>query len=227
MNKFQWDLCFVADLESAGSTDLLYFVQEAVKGGTSVVQLRAKNLSTRKHLDLSLRISKYLRSQNIPLIINDRTDIAFSCDSQGVHLGQDDLPLPYARKILGKDKLIGVSVNNVQEAFEAESQGADYLGVGPIFSTPSKKDARSPLGLEGFQSIRKSTMLPLLAIGGINIQNAEEIIAKGADGVAVISALMSSPDVCVSAQELRTIIQKARQKSPPGQSSKSFIWFAI
>ncbi|MBS3819451.1 thiamine phosphate synthase [bacterium] len=212
MNTFQWDLCFVADLESAGSTDLLYFIQEAVEGGVTLVQLRAKNLSARKFLHLSLRVSRYLRSKNIPLVVNDRTDIAFSCESQGVHLGQDDLPLPYARKILGKNKWVGISVNTVQEALDAESQGADYLGVGPIFSTPSKKDARSALGLEGFQSIRKSTGLPILAIGGIHIQNAGEIIAQGADGVAVISALMSSSDVRTSAQQLRQIIKKARSQ---------------
>lgn len=214
--NIQWDLCFVADLRSAGSKDLLSFVQDAVEGGATLVQLRAKNLSTRKHLALALHVSQYLRSQNIPLIINDRTDIAFSCDAQGVHLGQEDLSPLYARKILGKDKLVGVSVNTIEEAVEGESQGADYLGVGPLFSTPSKKDARSVLGLGGFRSIRKSTDLPLLAIGGINSQNAKEVIAAGADGVAVISALMASPDVRLSAQELRTIIQKARQKPLPG-----------
>jgi thiamine-phosphate pyrophosphorylase len=165
-------------------------------------------LSTKEFLRISLEASKFLKRENIPLIINDRIDIALACQVTGVHLGQEDLPLFFARKILGKRKLIGISVNTEEEAFEAEKAGAFYLGVGPIFATPSKKDLKPLLGINGLQRIREKVKIPILAIGGINKKNAREVIKAGADGVAVISAIMGAEDIRKATRELIEAISK-------------------
>jgi thiamine-phosphate pyrophosphorylase len=195
MKNIDWRLCFIADAEAAGERNLVSIIQEAVEGGTTLVQLRGKKLSTRRFLNLALEASEYLRSRNIPIIINDRIDVALSCKADGVHLGQEDLPLPFARQILGKQFLIGISVNTVEEAEEAEANGASYIGVGPIYYTPSKEELRTILHVEGLQAIREKVKIPILAIGGIQTENARDVISAGADGIAVISALMGSDDI--------------------------------
>jgi len=205
----------VADAESAGERNILALIQEAVRGGATMIQLRAKTLSLREFLRISLEASKLFKRENIPLIINDRIDIALACQATGVHLGQEDFPLSFARKILGKKKLIGISVNTEEEALEAEKKGADYLGVGPIFPTPSKKDLKQLLGLDGLRRIREKIKIPILAIGGINAKNAREVIKAGADGIAVISAIMGAEDIRRATRELREAI---------GEKNKKEIW---
>jgi thiamine-phosphate pyrophosphorylase len=209
IKKFDWTLCLVADAEIVGEKDICSAITEAVDGGVTLVQLRAKKLKTRELLDTSSKVVEILRVKNIPLIINDRIDIALSCEADGVHLGQHDLPLPIARKILGRNRVIGISVNTVKEAIEAEKQGADYLGVGPIFFTQTKKDLKPLLGLKGFRSIRKRVNLPVLAIGGINAENARELIEAGADGVAVVSAILTAEDIRQATRELKEAIEHA------------------
>jgi len=206
MKNIDWKLCLVADAEVVGEKNIIPVLLEALEGGVTVVQLRGKKLNTRKFLKISLNVVDILKEKNIPLIINDRVDIALSCDADGVHLGQDDLSPFFARKILGKNKLIGVSVNTLNEAIEAVKEGADYLGVGPIFFTQTKKDLRPPLGLEGLRSIRKKVKVPILAIGGINSNNVGEIIKAGADGVAVVSAILSAKNILKATLELRKAI---------------------
>jgi thiamine-phosphate pyrophosphorylase len=206
--KINWKLCLVADAEAAGERNILTLIQEAIEGGVTLVQLRAKKLSIRKFLEISIEASKLLKREDIPLIINDRIDIALACQSVGVHLGQEDLPLSFAQKILGKKKLIGISVNTEEEALEAEKAGADYLGVGPIFPTLSKTDLKPLLGLDGLRRIREKIEIPILAIGGINKKNAREVIKAGADGVAVISAIMGAEDIRKATRELREAISK-------------------
>jgi thiamine-phosphate pyrophosphorylase len=193
-SRTDWRLCFVADSEAALKKDILELIEQAAAGGATIIQLRGKTWPDREFLDLALRVARLLAPKRIPLIINDRVDIALAARAAGVHLGQDDLPLALARKILGPQRLIGISVSTPEEARAAEREGADYLGVGSIFSTLSKKDTGAPLGLEGLRQIRRIVSLPLLAIGGINAANAPDIIRAGADGVAVISAITSARD---------------------------------
>ncbi len=189
-----WRLCFVADSEAAAETDILTLIRKAVRGGATLVQLRGKAWTDRQFLSVAGRALKLLRPAGIPLIINDRADIARAAGAAGVHLGQTDLPAAAAREILGRHAIIGVSAVTSRDAREAGAAGADYLGVGPVFLTRSKDDAGVPLGLGGMQRIRRATKLPVLAIGGIDAENAAAVVGAGADGVAVISAITAAAD---------------------------------
>lgn len=210
MKPIDWTLCLVADVEAARGKKILPLIEEAVSAGVTIVQLRGKKLKTREFLDLALETSELLKAENIPLFINDRIDIALSCGASGVHLGLEDLPLTFARKIMGPDKLIGISVNTVGEAVEAESKGADYLGVGPIFFTQSKKYLRPLLGLGGLKDIRTKVKIPILAIGGINAKNAEDVMACGPDGIAVISAILEAEDIGKTTKDLVKAVTKKK-----------------
>ncbi len=207
MKPIDWRLCLIADAEAAGERNLVSLIREAVEAGTTLVQLRGKKLSTRRFLDIALETSLCLESRNIPLIINDRIDVALACGAEGVHLGQEDLPLPFARTILGKSKLVGISVNTIKEAEEAEAGGASYIGVGPVFYTSSKDELRTILHLEGLRAIREKVNIPILAIGGIHARNARDVISAGADGIAVISALMASEYIAESTRQLLEAIE--------------------
>jgi thiamine-phosphate pyrophosphorylase len=199
-------LCLIADAEASASKEILPLVRQAVSGGVDLVQLRGKSWSGRQFLENGLILSRFLRSIKIPLIINDRVDIALACGADGVHLGQDDLPLQHARKLLGKNKIIGISVSTADEAIEAEKNGADYVGLGPIFPTPSKETPLSPLGIEGLRLVRGTIRIPILAIGGISAHNARGLLEAGADGIAVISAILGAPDIRAATQELRKVL---------------------
>ncbi len=209
MKISNWKLCFIADAEAAGGRDLGSLTKEAVEAEVPIVQLRAKKLESGAFLNLAFRLHELLRPRSIPLIINDRIDIALACNAEGVHLGQKDIPLDYARKILGNDKIIGISVNTVKEAQVAEKGGATYLGVGPIFYTDSKENLDTLLGVEGLKKIRAITDLPLLAIGGVSAQNARDLLRAGADGIAVISAILGSPDIKKATLSLLNILENA------------------
>lgn len=186
-------------------------VRAAVRGGVTCVQLREKACSTREFIAEALAVRDFLKSRGIPLIINDRVDIALAVGADGVHLGQGDMPLSMARSILGKSKIIGISAESLRDAVEAESAGADYLGVSPIFATPTKTDTAAPLGLEGLRAIRREVKLPLVAIGGLNASNAAAVIAGGADGVAVVSTIVAAEDPERAARELARHIAQARR----------------
>jgi thiamine-phosphate pyrophosphorylase len=206
-----WKLCLIADSQSYKTKNLPDAVEEAAKHGVTLVQLRGKDLAVKDFLFLASEIHEILGPKGIPFIINDRIDVALACDSDGVHLGQEDLPLPYARKILGNSKLIGISVNSIEEAIEAEKNSADYIGVGPIFFTSSKKELGQILGIAGLKTIRKKVNIPILAIGGINSQNAAETIPAGADGIAVISAILGADDIGKATKELLDSIRRAHK----------------
>jgi thiamine-phosphate pyrophosphorylase len=207
MKSVDWRLCLVADVEAAGNRNLSFIIRAAVEAGTTLVQLRGKKLGIRQFLNLALEVSEYLKSRNIPLIINDRVDIALACEAEGVHLGQDDMPLPLARKILGKQRLIGISVNTIKEAEAAEAQGASYIGAGPIYYTSSKKELGTILKLEGLRTIREKIKIPILAIGGLRAENVQDVISAGADGIAVISAIMSSEDTTKATKKLLEVLK--------------------
>jgi len=215
MDRLDWRLCFVADSEAAAGRDILRLIAEAVEGGATIIQLRGKKWTTREFLDLGLKASRLLSSKKIPLIINDRVDIALACKADGVHLGQDDMPLPYAREALGKDRIIGISVVTPAEAEAAQKGGADYIGAGPVFSTLSKRDLGPLLGLDGLQAIRQRVIIPILAIGGISTSNISDVISAGADGVAVISAIASAANPTRAATELIGIIEKLKNRPRP------------
>ena len=202
MKAVDWRLCLVADAEAAGTRDLVAIVQEACDAGATLIQLRGKYCKTRDFLDLAFRTSEILKPGGIPLLINDRVDVALACGADGVHLGQQDMPLVNARELMGKDRLIGISVNTLREAHAAEQEGADYIGVGPVYFTSSKDRLPEILGLEGLRSIREKVEIPILAIGGITAENAKAVIAAGADGVAVISAIMGADDTKEATAEI-------------------------
>ncbi|MCX6567515.1 MAG: thiamine phosphate synthase [Candidatus Aminicenantes bacterium] len=198
-----YSLYFVADAEFAAGRDILDLVGEAVRGGATVVQLRAKNFSSPDLLDLCLRATDRLARTGVPLLVNDRVDIALACGAAGVHLGQEDMPVQEARRILGPDRIIGISVNTPEEALRAERDGADYVGAAPAYVTVTKEIALSVLGPEGIARIKRAVRIPVVAIGGIVAGNAAALAAAGADGIAVISAILGAPDARRAAEDLR------------------------
>jgi thiamine-phosphate pyrophosphorylase len=210
MQRIDWRLCFIADSEAAAGRDILQLIGQAVAGGATIIQLRGKKWTGRDFIEIGIEAVQFLRPKNIPLIINDRTDIVLACEADGVHLGQDDMPLPYAREILGRRRIIGISVSAPDEAEAAEKGGADYIGAGPIFRTSSKKDLGPLLGLEGLRRIRRKVKIPILAIGGISSTNAAEVISAGADGVAVISGITAATDPQKASSEIINLIGKLK-----------------
>jgi thiamine-phosphate pyrophosphorylase len=185
-------------------------VEAAVRGGATVVQLRKKTADTRDFIREAIGIKPFLSAWGIPLIINDRLDVAQAVGADGVHLGQRDMPISMARAIVGDSMIIGISAESVQDATDAEQGGADYLGVSPVFTTPTKTDTAEPLGIDGLRSIRSAVKIPLVGIGGIGRDNAADVIAAGADGVAVVSAIVSADDPEAAARDLLQIVRKAR-----------------
>ena len=205
-----YSLYLVTDRSLARGRSTLEIVRAAVDGGATMVQLREKDCSTREFIEQALAIKDFLKDRVVPLIINDRVDVAQAVEADGVHLGQTDMPLGTAKKILGDTMIIGISAESLQDAVEAEKGGADYLGVSPIYATPTKTDTAPPLGLAGLRKIRRAVGVPLVGIGGLNRDNAGEVINNGADGVAVVSAIVSADDPQTAAEELKQIILKAR-----------------
>ncbi len=208
--NIDYSLYLVTDRGLARGRSTLDIVKAAVSGGVTCVQLREKDCSTLEFIEQALAIKNFLQARQVPLIINDRLDVALAVAADGVHLGQSDMPLEMAQKIVGPSMLIGISAESVQGAVEAEKGGADYLGVSPIYATPTKTDTAPPLELEGLREIRKRVKIPLVAIGGLNKSNAAEVIRNGADGVAVVSAIIAADDPETSAMNLKQIIDEAR-----------------
>ncbi len=207
-----WSVYLVTDRRAAGDRSILDVVRQAIQGGVTVVQLREKECSSREMYELGLALLDVTRQAGIPLIVNDRLDIALAIGAEGVHLGQSDLPAKVAREWMGPDRIVGISATNVQEALDAQRDGADYLGVGDVFGTPSKPDACPPIGLTGLEEIAKIATVPVVAIGGVTVQNTTPAVRHGADGVAVISAIFGAPDPAVAASSLREAVQAGRQR---------------
>jgi thiamine-phosphate pyrophosphorylase len=202
-NKFDvnYGLYLVTDRGILGSRDLAEAVEEAIIGGVTVVQLREKTTSTLDFYNTALRIKAVTDKYNIPLIINDRLDIALAVDEAGLHVGQNDMPPHIARKVLGPNKILGVSTATLQEALKAQEDGADYIGVGAMFPTNSKSDAKY-VTLEDLEKIKQGVKIPVVAIGGINLSNIRQVMEAGADGAAVISAILGKDDIKKAAREL-------------------------
>lgn len=185
--------------------------RRAVNGGADVIQLRDKELSDKEFYDVAIEIRSITIGSGTMFIVNDRMDVALACKADGVHLGQGDMPLPAARKLVPSDFIIGISVSNIGEAVLAESFGADYVALGPIFPTSSKNDAGPGVGLDSLREMRAAVSIPLVAIGGIGASNINEVIMAGADGVAVISAVVGQPDIAMAVRSLKTLIVRAKK----------------
>ncbi len=184
------DFYFITD-SSLSRNGILDDVGKAVKSGCKIIQYREKNKSHKEMIDEAEKIKKICEDNDVILIINDRVDVALAVDADGVHLGHEDESYFHARKLLGNDKIIGLTSHNVQEAAEAEKIGADYVGLSPIFATATKKDAGNPCGTEIITKVREKISIPIVAIGGITKQNVAEVIKAGADSAAAISAVLS------------------------------------
>ena len=208
--NIDYSLYLVTDRGLARGRSTVEVVKAAVSGGVTCIQLREKDCSTLEFIEQARAIKNFLGARKIPLIINDRLDVALAVGADGVHLGQKDMPLEMARKIAGPSMLIGISAESVQDAIEAENGGADYLGVSPIYATPTKTDTAPPLGIQGLREIKNRVKIPLVGIGGLNNSNAAEVIRNGADGVAVVSAIVAAEDPETAAMNLKQIINEAR-----------------
>lgn len=193
--KFDYSLYLVTDrtLAQAKGRTIAEVVRQAVGGGVTMVQLREKDCSTREFIAEARLLKDLLFGTGVPLIINDRLDVAMAVGAEGLHLGQQDMTIADARRLAGPHMLIGISAECFEDALQAAAEGADYIGISPVFATTTKKDAATPLGLAGVRRIRKAVTLPLVGIGGITLANAAEVIEAGADGVAVVSAIVSAP----------------------------------
>lgn len=185
--------------------------RRAVLGGADVIQLRDKTLPSRELVRVGREILEITRNAGALFIVNDRLDIALACGADGIHLGQDDLACETARQLSPAGFIIGISVGSVDEAMSAERQGADYIAVSPLFSTGSKADAGHGCGLATLKEIRAAVCIPVIAIGGIGPANAADVIGAGADGIAVISAVVSQPDITVAARDLASITAAAKR----------------
>jgi thiamine-phosphate pyrophosphorylase len=195
----------VTDQASLRERPLTDVVLAAVQGGVTCVQLREKDRCTRDFVALALALKALLAPFKVPLVINDRIDVALACGAHGVHLGQSDMPVGLARLQLPADVFIGLSVENLDDVRRAASQPVDYLGVSPIHPTPTKTDTAPPWGLAGLRQVRAMTRLPLVAIGGIHLTEAAAVLQAGADGLALVSAVCSADDPRSAARAFRAL----------------------
>jgi thiamine-phosphate pyrophosphorylase len=187
-------------------------VELAIRGGATAIQLREKALPAREVVEIGRRIAPMCRRSGVLFIVNDRADIAVACEADGVHVGQDDLPVSVARRIMGTAKVVGVSAGTVEEAVRARHQGADYLGVGSVFATSSKSDAGDAIGVEALGRIARAVRIPVVGVGGITAGNAAAVIGAGAAGVAVITAVVGEGDIGAAARRFRETIDAARDR---------------
>lgn len=185
----------------------LELTEMAIAGGADAIQFRQKQGSTREMIETACHMKELCAKAGVIFIVNDRIDIAIASDADGVHLGQDDFPIPLARKLLGDDKIIGGSAGDVKEAVKCLTEGVDYIGFGPVYGTLSKEDAGPARGLEVMKDLLKEISVPVIAIGGVNALNTPEIIAAGAYGIAVISAVCCTEDPVQAARKLKETLE--------------------
>jgi len=210
VGRIDYSLYLVTDRALARGRPLADVVRAAVAGGVTCVQLREKEASAREFAAAARELLALLRPLGVPLIVNDRIDVALAAGADGVHVGQQDLSVADARRLGPPGWIVGVSAESVADAARAERDGADYVGASPVFATPTKADHAPPLGLAGLRALRAATKLPLVAIGGIHVGNARETIRAGADGLAVVSAIVAADDPRAAAAELRREIAAAK-----------------
>jgi thiamine-phosphate pyrophosphorylase len=205
--NIDYSLYLVTDRELMSSKTIEESVSEAINGGCTIVQLREKSTSSRDFFETAKRVHEITKKSGVPLIINDRVDIALAINAEGVHIGQSDLPYEIVRKIVGEIMIIGVSASNLYEAKAAVNSGADYLGVGAMFATGTKTDAKI-ISLDELRAIRAAVSLPIVVIGGINQATVPLFKGIGINGIAVVSAIVSENDVAAAAKEIKSLFEK-------------------
>jgi thiamine-phosphate pyrophosphorylase len=210
--SLDFDLYVVTDRQLTGGRPLGRVVEAALRGGARAFQLREKDLSPRELYPLALEMRQLTRTYGARLLINDRIDVALAAGADGVHLTTTSLPASVARQVLGPERLIGVSTHTLAEAQAAAEEGADFLVFGPVFFTPSKAPYGQPVGLDALRAVRAAVTLPILAIGGIKKANLDQVIGAGADGIAVISAVISADDPTAASRDLLATLHDARAK---------------
>jgi len=208
----QYTLYLVTDSDLSRGRSQVEVLEAALRGGVTAVQYREKSAATRRMVEEARELRQLCRAAGVPFIVNDRVDVALAVDADGVHVGQDDMPAALARKLIGRGRILGVSAGSVEEARRAEADGADYIGASPIFATPTKPDAPKPMGIEGLRALAGTVGIPVVAIGGMNAENAAQIIAAGASGVAVVSAIVAADDVEAAARAIRSAAEKVRRE---------------
>ena len=212
VNPFDLSLYLVTDRPLSGGRDMAWIVREAAAGGVTMVQLREKECSTAEFIQLARELKAALAPLGIPLIINDRVDVALAVDADGVHIGQSDMPYATARKLLGSDKIIGLSVETMDEVVAANALDVDYIGISSVYATPTKTDTLTPFGLDGVDEVMRCSRHRCVAIGGMNRDTVGEVIAHGVEGVAVVSAIVAAPSPREAAAELAAIISDNRHE---------------
>ena len=210
--NFDYTLYLVTDRQLMSCDSLTEAVEQAILGGCTMIQLRAKELSSLEFYNQAVAVKQVTDKYHIPLIINDRIDIAMAVQATGVHIGQHDLPAAAVRKVIGENMLLGVSASSIAEAIQAQQDGADYLGVGAMFPTGTKTDADS-VSMEELQKIRAAVSLPIVVIGGINKGNAGRFKPMGIDGLAVVSAIIAQSDIKAAAAELKDLFCGKEKKN--------------
>ena len=210
--KEKLKLYLVTDRGLSLGRPLEEIVSEAVAGGVTMVQLREKDAATGEFVELGRRLMSLLKPLGVPLIINDRVDVALAVDADGVHIGQSDMSYADARRLLGPEKIIGLSVENFEDLESANKLDVDYIGISPVYGTQTKTDTAEPFGLEGLRKAVEMSVHPTVAIGGMNVATVGEVIAAGTDGVAVVSAICSAESPRDAAAELATIIKQYQQE---------------
>ncbi|MDN5341983.1 MAG: thiamine-phosphate pyrophosphorylase [Oceanotoga sp.] len=204
--KFNKDILKLYMITDINYMDERESVLKAVKSGATCVQYRAKNTDTKQMIEVAKDLKKICNHHNVPLIINDRLDIALAIQADGIHIGQDDMPIEIVKKY-ASNMIIGVSASNIEQALIAEKKGADYIGAGAIFSTQTKKDANY-MGIESLKDLMKKIKIPVAAIGGINLKNIKKVLKTNIDGVCIISALLCSKDIEKTTKEFLKIIEE-------------------
>ena len=208
-----WRIYLVTDDVLSKGRSHIEVAEQALAGGADVIQLRDKNASSKKLYEQAIKIRELTRSCKKTFIINDRLDIALACQADGLHVGQDDLPASVARKLLPDNMILGVSATTLEEAIQAEKDGADYLGVGPVYEARgTKPDAKAPLGLSLLTQVRQNCHIPIVAIGGINPQNIADVLHHGADCAAVVSCIVAADNIKEATEYLNSTIQNVRNK---------------
>lgn len=210
--KLDLSLYLVTDKRNKTDEEFLEIIEEAIKGGTTVVQIREKEGETLDFYNLALKVKEITSKYNVPLIVNDRIDVALAIKSEGVHIGQTDVPADVARSLIGDEMILGVSASTVEEARKAEKDGADYIGTGAVFPTATKDDAPS-ITKDDLKEVTGSINIPTVAIGGITLENANELAGTGIAGISVVSAIMNSKDPKIASENLLKIYNEKIDKN--------------
>jgi thiamine-phosphate pyrophosphorylase len=202
--EIDYSLYLVTDRNILRGKNFIKSIEEALLGGTTLLQLREKNMESGEFYNIALEVKKIAGKYDVPLIINDRLDIMLAVDADGLHIGQKDLPLDVTRNIIGKNKILGYSVKNVEQALYGQ-KFADYLGAGSVFATATKADIGKPIGIKGLKKIQSAVTIPVVGIGGINKNNIEDLKAAGIAGISLVSAVLGAEDIQKAAQEIKKL----------------------